>query len=109
MYNLTTQYDQQLSIALDYDECFTANRELWTTFVLLAKSLNSKVTFITFRYETQNNKDIIADAKHLDIPIVFSNGKQKASVFKADIWIDDAPITIPSLSAMTDRLNMEYE
>ena len=104
MYSLTTQYDYQLSIALDYDECFTANRELWTNFVLLAKSLNSKVTFVTFRYETQNNEDIIADAKHLDIPIVFSNGKQKSSVFKADIWIDDSPITIPSIDAIKSIL-----
>lgn len=109
MYGLTTHYYYQLSIALDYDECFTANRELWTNFVLLAKSLNSNVTFVTFRHETQNNKDIIADAKYLDIPILFSNGKQKSSVFKADIWIDDTPITIPSLEAMTDRLNMEYD
>lgn len=107
MYGLTTQYDHQLSIALDYDECFTANKELWTNFVLLAKSLNSKVTFVTFRYESQNNTDIIADAKQLGIPIVFSNGKQKSSVFNADIWIDDSPITIPSLSTMFDKLSLK--
>ena len=104
MYELTTQYDHQLSIALDYDECFTANRELWTNFILLVKSLNSKVTFVTFRYETQHNRDILTDAKHLDIPIVFSNGKQKSSVIKADIWIDDSPITIPSIDAIKSIL-----
>jgi hypothetical protein len=104
MDSLTTQYDHQLSIALDYDQTFTANRKLWINFIILAKSLNSKVTFVTFRYETQHNMDIIADAMQLDIPIVFSNGKQKSSVFNADIWIDDSPITIPSIEAIKEKL-----
>lgn len=104
MNGLTTEYDYQLSIALDYDQTFTANRELWINFVILAKSLNSKVTFVTFRYETQNNMDIIYDAMQLDIPIVFSNGKQKSSIFNADIWIDDLPITIPSIEDIKEKI-----
>lgn len=109
MYGLTTQYDKQLSIALDYDETFTANRELWTGFIALAKGMNCKVTFVTFRHKSKGNKDIIADAEHLKISIIFSNGKPKSSVFTADIWIDDSPVTIPSYDAMTELLNNVYE
>jgi len=109
MYGLITQYDKQLSIALDYDETFTANRELWTGFIALAKSLNCKITFVTYRMQNAQNMDIIADAYRLGINIVFSNGQPKSSVFVADIWIDDSPITIPSHEAMTDLLNEEFE
>ena len=104
MYGLTTQYDKQLSIALDYDETFTANRELWTGFINLAKSLNCKVTFVTYRMQNAHNMDIIYDSQKLGITTVFSNGEPKSSVFVADIWIDDSPVTIPSHEAMTELL-----
>jgi len=109
MYGLTTQYDKQLSIALDYDETFTANRELWTGFIALSKSLNCKVTFVIYRMKNAHNMDIIYDAEKLGIAIIFSNGKPKSSIFTADIWIDDSPVTIPSYDAMTELLNNVYE
>ena len=89
-----------LSIALDYDETFTADRELWTLFVFAAINKGHKVTFVTYRHESLNNADIITDAKQLGIEIVFTEGKQKSTCFKADIWIDDSPITVPSIEAM---------
>ena len=92
----------QLSIALDYDETFTADRELWTNFIILAKGSNHKVTFVTYRFDNGLNADIIEDAYHLGISYVFTGGKQKSECFKADIWIDDSPITIPSIEAMGD-------
>ena len=92
----------QLSIALDYDETFTADRELWINFVVLAKGSNHKVTFVTYRFDNGLNADIIEDAYHLKIPIIFTGGKQKSTCFKADIWIDDNPIIIPSIEVMGD-------
>jgi len=92
----------QLSIALDYDETFTADRELWTLFVFAAINKGHKVTFVTYRYEGLNNEDIITDAKQLGIEIVFTGCGQKSECFKADIWIDDCPITIPSIETMGD-------
>ena len=108
MYRLTTEYDKQLSIALDYDETFTANRELWTGFIALAKSMNFKVTFVTYRMQTGHNMDIIYDSQNLGIVTIFSNGEPKSSVFVADIWIDDSPITIPSHDAMNEMINKAY-
>ena len=51
--------DKALNIALDYDETFTAHRELWTNFVYLAKGCKCKVTFVTYRYDNGLNTDIL--------------------------------------------------
>ena len=105
MSNLSTQHDHMLAIALDYDETFTVNKKLWTLFVHSAKALNCNVTFVTYRHQDGDNDDILADAKELGMPVLFSNGKPKSSVFKPDVWIDDQPITIPSYQSMSDMLD----
>ena len=105
MYNFSPTYDHTLAIALDYDETFTANKNLWTLFVHSAKALNCNVTFVTYRHQDGYNDDILADARALGIPVIYSNGKPKSSVFKPDVWIDDKPITIPSYQAMNDMLD----
>lgn len=87
-------------IALDYDDTFTADKELWTWFVDRAKKSGHEVSFVTFRHEDKpargNNDDILEDASDLGIPIVFTNGQQKKHHFRPDVWIDDMPILIPT-------------
>lgn len=86
-------------IALDYDDTYTADKDLWDDFVSRAKERGHSVSFVTFRYDgggeyagvLYGNEDIIEDAKLLGINIVFTNGKQKQHVHFADIWIDDNP------------------
>lgn len=82
-----------LRISLDYDKTFTADKQLWINFVNDAKQRGHEVTFVTFRYENRGdeNKDILQDAKELDIKVVFTNYQPKSTIFKADIWIDDQP------------------
>lgn len=96
--------DRELNIALDYDETFTADRGMWTEVVRIMRKMGHNVTFVTFRSEDfpsrGHNEDILGDAKELGIEVVFSNHKQKSGVFKADIWIDDMPILIPSLDEL---------
>lgn len=93
-----------LKIALDYDDTFTADRGMWQEIVKVMQKMGHEVTFVTFRSEDMpsrgNNDDILEDAKELGLPVVFSNHKQKAHVFKADIWIDDMPVLIPSYKDM---------
>lgn len=84
-----------LNIALDFDHTFTEDPELWIFFVQKAKQHGHKVTFVTFRYESGDNSDIISWANKIGIPIVFTNYQQKKSIFNADIWIDDMPELIP--------------
>lgn len=91
-------------IALDYDDTFTADKELWTWFVERAKKSGHEVSFVTYRFSYRpkgyDNADIEEDAKVLGIPVVFTEGKQKSHVFKADIWIDDSPYMIAGYKQM---------
>lgn len=84
-----------MKFALDFDDCFTKDKILWSLFINQLKLRGHSVTFVTFRSDLGINDDILIDAKNLGIDIVFTNGKQKAGCFDADIWIDDSPVTIP--------------
>jgi hypothetical protein len=108
-----------LNIALDYDETFTADKGMWTEVVRVMRKMGHDVTFVTFRegptsrHSDSYNDDILGDAQELGIPVVFSNHRQKSHVFKADIWIDDMPILIPSyddIAAMEKgcRVNSDF-
>lgn len=85
-------------IALDYDGTYTEDPDLWISFIDLIKMRRHSVTFVTFRDDNGNykNDDIRRDAKRNNIDIVYTAGKQKSDCFKADVWIDDMPILIPS-------------
>lgn len=92
-----------MNIGLDYDDTFTADKELWGWFVGKCLRKGYDVRFVTFRFEetrSYTNEDIKLDSEKLGIPIIFCNGIQKAEVtsaarFPVDIWIDDFPVGIP--------------
>lgn len=96
-------------IALDYDDTFTADKELWTWFVERAKLSGHEVSIVTRRVgPTGNthtdNADILADAEELGVEIVFCQHQQKEHHFKADVWIDDAPDFIPDYATVKRSL-----
>lgn len=88
---------KQLTIAIDYDDTFTADPLLWSGFINLAKSLGHKLVMITARRDTEENIDQInADLDHWNcqMPVFFSNLGSKIELAKKrglniDIWIDD--------------------
>ena len=91
-------------IGLDYDETYTADPLLWDLFIINAIKRLHKVVFVTYRDERYkvDNEDIINSAHNLGIDIVFTGSKQKEHCFKADVWIDDSPETIPSAIKLGD-------
>lgn len=102
-----------MRIALDYDECYTEDVFLWKFFIAQAKVKGHSVTFVTYRDSRWNNDDIKLDAEIHGIDIVYTNGKQKAGCFEADIWIDDNPVTIPVAKDLGDMydgclINSDY-
>ena len=95
-----------MRIALDYDDTFTLDKPLWRKFVAdVLVNPNNSVTFVTFRGSDWINEDIEADAKDMGIEIVYTNGSQKMSVFKADVWIDDRPELIVNLEPLLDTIS----
>jgi hypothetical protein len=71
-------------IALDYDKIYTADPALWDDFVHLAKTRGHEVKIVTMRKPDEAVNDVPVD-------VVYTSRKAKASVVKADIWIDDSP------------------
>ena len=91
-----------LQIALDFDETYTECPKMWDDIIQIMKRYSVDVRFVTYRHEhsEHGNDDIIAASTLNDIPIVFCNGKQKSTVHRADIWIDDSPLMIPSMDSI---------
>jgi hypothetical protein len=95
-------------IALDYDDTYTADRNLWDIFIDAARDRGHSIAFVTFRYGgggsyqgvEYDNSDIEEDAERMNLQIVYTNAKQKQHCFKADIWIDDNPHLVASYANM---------
>ena len=91
-----------MNIAIDYDDTFTADRLMWSEIITVMLKHRHKVTFVTARVQMREgwdsaNSDIEHDASALNIPIKYTNNRQKSEVFTADIWCDDSPEMIPSI------------
>lgn len=78
-------------IAIDYDQTYSEFRDEIDVFVKALKKKGHKVMLVTAR-----NKDV--DPIHKDVSIfdevIYTAGKAKASVVRADLWLDDNPITL---------------
>ena len=88
-------------IALDFDDTWTQDPDLWRAFVKLGKSRGHQFVMITMRCdhgpETIQIKNEVGDL----MPILFSNRQLKRQYarqagYKPDIWIDDTPEFIVS-------------
>ena len=89
-----------MKIALDFDETYTEDPDLWAAFVTKCKTRKHTVTFVTYRPYNGDNADIEYEAECLGIYIVYTAGKQKQHCFDADVWIDDSPETIVRYSKL---------
>ena len=73
-----------MKIALDYDNTFTQDPELWSHFVNLARVRGHTVTIVTSRHP-----DLPVPVDGLDI--VYCRFTAKRKHHQADVWIDDDP------------------
>jgi hypothetical protein len=92
--------ERDMRIALDYDDTFTMDETLWRGFVDAALTRGHSVAIVTSRKRDGDNRDLLADATMLGVPVVFCDFRPKADCHTADVWIDDTPLTIPSVEAM---------
>lgn len=91
-----------LIIAIDFDDTFTADPMLFSTFIVMGKSQGHRFYCVTNRQKTMGDTELIND--YLDrfdcqMPIVFANEYGKVETMerlgiKVDIWIEDAPRTL---------------
>lgn len=91
-----------LIIAIDFDDTFTADPELWAVFIRLAQHKGHRVLCVTSRRDSESNlEDMVGvfEANGLSLPVIFCNMGSKLWTMeqrgtKVDIWIDDAPHAI---------------
>lgn len=90
---------EPLVFALDFDDTFTADPELWAAWIVMAKRRGHKVYCVTARRDHEENRQEIFDLFdewHVEIPVIFCNLGSKTWTMeqrgiKVNIWIDDAP------------------
>ena len=93
-----------LLISIDYDKTFTAAPGLWRSFIADATARGNRVCCITRRADDEKNREELRLAfADLDVTQVLLAGperqKRQAAAeagLEVDIWIDDAPETIPT-------------
>lgn len=83
-------------IAIDFDDTWSADPELWLAFVASLQRRGHRAIIATARRDIIENKQELRKWVPLDIPIVFCNHNYKREEcikhgYKPDVWIDDVP------------------
>ena len=83
-----------MNIALDYDDTYTKDPELWDSFVDAARERGHKVWIVTCRRNTEENRLDIG--RPAGCVVFYSNlgpklDYMKSLFLKVDVWIDDDP------------------
>lgn len=94
-----------MKIALDYDETITADPVFWSEFCTLAASAGHEVVIVTYRFPTTHYDDIKRFADENRLGVIYTGGKQKSTIYEADVWIDDSPETIPTPDVLEKMYN----
>lgn len=83
-----------MNIAIDYDETYTCDPDVWNQIINIFQQNNHKVYCVTKRYVEL--ADDIREA--IDIPIIYATKSKLEAVrkngIKIDVWIDDKPQSI---------------
>jgi hypothetical protein len=89
----------QDAIAIDFDETFTANVNLWSNIIRMLQAAGHKVICATARVGTPGNRSGLAAVLPPGVKIVFCGSVPKrtaciAAGYEVKIWIDDCPEAI---------------
>jgi hypothetical protein len=81
-----------MNIALDFDDTYTRDPELWNIFIFAARTRGHDIRIVTFRKSTMRDPAL----DNMDIPVIFTEYTQKRAFtnkmgWMVDIWIDDSP------------------
>lgn len=94
---------KQLTIAIDFDDTFTALPNLFSHMAKLAAAEGHKVIIVTARRDTyENNDDIekfLEEYKCTWIPVYFTGLRSKIDYMKdrgveVNVWCDDNPLAL---------------
>jgi len=86
-------------IALDYDETYTEDPELWNSFIKSANDRGHEVLCVTMRYNNIYEAPDVLETVGKLCRVIFTERLAKEEYVKShginpDIWIDDRPYYI---------------
>lgn len=87
----------QLLIAIDYDDTFTADPDLWTNFIKDVQANMHTVVCITWRHKDQLEECRRSLPEGVELHSAYGMSKKKYAkkyCLPIDIWIDDSPESI---------------
>lgn len=102
-----------LRIAVDYDDTYTADPELWDAFVGHAKERGHDVRIVTVRDDRKDWTPAMLEVEK-NYDVIFTRGVAKAWFcareldWEPNIWIDDRPKTILNNSEFTNPQLLEW-
>jgi hypothetical protein len=94
-----------LTIAIDFDDTFTADCETWREAILLLQRSGHRVICVSARRNELSHRQELTQALPDGVPVLLSYDTPKRSFAKlngydVDIWIDDMPEAIPTKADM---------
>ncbi len=78
-------------LAIDYDNTYSAYPAEFSQLREMFQKMGHEVFIVTAK--NKKNEKIEEDLTAFD-HVFYTDGKAKASVVRADIWIDDSPVTL---------------
>jgi hypothetical protein len=81
-----------MNIALDFDDTYTRDPELWDQFIFTARARGHDIRIVTFRKSTMRDDAL----DNIGIPVIYTEYTQKRAFTNkmgwfVDVWIDDSP------------------
>lgn len=85
-----------MNIAIDYDNTYTADPELFDSFIALAKARKHRVWIVSARRNTPENREIVnvPDVLTVLTGLAAKQWYMEQCGVRVDIWIDDDPKVI---------------
>jgi hypothetical protein len=90
-----------MKIALDFDETYTEDEDLWKQFIDAARENDHEVYIVTRRADDGDNMDIECSFAVVfqKVPVIYCGFKPKREICERhglliDVWIDDWPLAI---------------
>ena len=77
-----------MKIALDFDNTFTKEPQLWLNFIHSARMLGNEVKIVTSRHP---GCPVHFNFAQFGIDVIYCSATAKRKHYDADVWIDDDP------------------
>jgi hypothetical protein len=79
-----------MKIALDYDNTYTKDTQLWDHFIAKAQERGHEVRCVTMRHPETRIEPPPGYPKN-PLLVIYTSMEAKARHYQADVWIDDDP------------------